>query len=169
MAAEDELKSCQGCGATVYPEHIEAGRAAYWAGQLLCAVCLKGKQSAPAEEAEPVEVVEVVETEDVSLSLVDESELESSGRRVIQAFKTAEHTAIDESKLQRSLNKTGTGATRMKVFHTKMTDGAVEFMEQNVNEWIDGNPDVEIKFVESTVGLWEGKHSEPHLILTLWY
>ena len=33
-----------------------------------------------------------------------------------------------------------------------------------VNQWIDGHPEVEIKFVTSTVGLYEGKIKEPALI-----
>jgi len=162
MAAQEELKACSDCGATVYPEHLEAGRASYWAGQLLCAVCLNKRKSAPPPEEKPA-------TDEEPLSLVADSELEESGRRVIQAFRSAEHQTVDENKLARPLNKTGAGATRMKLFHTKMSDGATEYLASQINEWLDSDSDIEVKFVDSTVGMWEGKHAEPHLILTVWY
>jgi len=164
MTTQEELKSCEGCGATVYPEHIEAGRAAYWAGQLLCPVCLNEKKSETASGSAPPEAEE-------PLSLVDEEEVEKAGRKItaLGAAGLAAQKLTDDSKLTRPLNKTGTGATRMKIFHTKMNDGASQFLSQTINEWLDGNPDIEVKFVDSTVGVWEGKHPEPHLILSVWY
>ena len=35
--------------------------------------------------------------------------------------------------------------------------------------WLDAHPEVEVKFVTSTVGIFEGKMREPALILNLWY
>ena len=42
-------------------------------------------------------------------------------------------------------------------------------MEEQINSWLDDNPDISIKFAETTVGTWEGKHSEPNLIMTVFY
>ncbi|NLX06185.1 MAG: hypothetical protein GXY33_13685 [Phycisphaerae bacterium] len=165
--ADEELKSCEVCGATVYPEHIKAGRAAFWAGQLLCAVCLNEKKSESSSTAAPA-----VAGQEEPLSLVDEDDMDKSSSRIIKAMGAggvASQGGFDDSKLARAVNKSGTGATRVRIFHTKMNDGAVNFMSQTINEWVDQNPEVEIKIVESTVGVWEGKHPEPHLILTIWY
>jgi hypothetical protein len=41
-------------------------------------------------------------------------------------------------------------------------------MEEQINDWLDNN-EVEVKFVSQTVGVWEGKKAEPHIIVTLWY
>ncbi|MCH7808459.1 MAG: hypothetical protein IIB60_04485, partial [Planctomycetes bacterium] len=43
------------------------------------------------------------------------------------------------------------------------------FMSTQINEWIDGNDEIVIKFVTSGIGMFEGKHSEPNLIVTLFY
>ena len=69
----------------------------------------------------------------------------------------------------RALNKTGQGATRLRTFHAKLADASLQYMEDQINEWLDGHPDVEVKFAETTVGVVEGKRAEPHLIITVWY
>jgi hypothetical protein len=162
MTTEEKLKACAICGATIYPEHIANGRAVLVDGKLMCPMCLEDMKAETAARA-------AITDEDETLSLVDEGDVEKSGR-TIEAFGSQKKEKIsDESKLHRTLQKTGTGATRMKLFHSKMNEGAVEFMIQLINEWADTNPDVEIKNVQSTVGMWEGKHAEPHLILTVWY
>jgi len=172
---EEIVKSCEQCGATIYPEHITTGRAMIVNGKLLCPICLgekKGKTaagtsaipSAAREKPKPTVV-----SEEETLSLVDEKDVESAGRKIEALGSKEKHKIVDESKLHRELHRTGTGATRVKIFHSKMNDGAVDFMIQMINEWIDANPDVEVKNVQTTVGTWEGKHPEPHLIITLLY
>jgi hypothetical protein len=63
----------------------------------------------------------------------------------------------------------GTGACRVKSFRGKYSDQGLEHLDDTINEWLDANPDVEIKFVTSTVDLFEGKTREPALVLNLWY
>ncbi len=133
------------------------------AGKTAVQPAIQNNQSAAGRTA-----VQPAIQDEEPVSLVDESEV-GQGGRTITAFARERTKIVDESKLHRSLQKTGAGATRIKVFHTKMNDGAVEFMCQSINEWVDANPEVEIKTVQTTVGVWEGKHPEPHLILTVWY
>jgi len=38
-----------------------------------------------------------------------------------------------------------------------------------MNDWLDTNPDIVIKFSTSTIGNFEGKHTEPNLIVTVYY
>lgn len=63
----------------------------------------------------------------------------------------------------------GTGACRVKSFRGKYSDQGLEHLDDTINEWLDAHPDVEIKFVTSTVDLFEGKVREPALVLNLWY
>ena len=70
---------------------------------------------------------------------------------------------------RRSLNTTGQGATRVRTFHTKLNDTAIRFMDQQIAEWIDSDDSIEVKVCSTTVGVVEGKRSEPHLIVTVWY
>jgi predicted nucleic acid-binding Zn-ribbon protein len=183
MTQQDEVvKSCEQCGATIYPEHITTGRAMIVGGKLLCPICLgekKGKTAAGATAIRPAvqEAAKPAVTQaqpasasgDETLSLVDEKDVETSGRKIEALGSKAKQAIVDETKLHRELQRTGTGATRIKIFHAKMNDGAVDFMIQTINEWIDAHPDVEVKNVQTTVGTWEGKHPEPHLIMTLLY
>src|SRR3954464_5590019 len=63
----------------------------------------------------------------------------------------------------------GTGACRVKSFHSKYSDQGVEHMDDMINEWLDAPPEIEIKFVTSTVSTFEGKIREPALVLNCWY
>jgi len=60
-------------------------------------------------------------------------------------------------------------ATRCRTFHSKLNEGAVAFMNDQINTWIDENPDLRIKFATSSIGVFEGKHADPNLILTIFY
>lgn len=70
---------------------------------------------------------------------------------------------------KRTPYKTGTGAIRVKSFHGKYSEGGLEYLDNAVNEWLDANPDVEVKFVTPTVMTFEGKIREPALVLNVWY
>lgn len=63
---------------------------------------------------------------------------------------------------------TGTGAMHVKSFHCKLTGESLEFLDRQINEWLDAHPNYEVKFVSSTVGEWLGKLKEPNLILQVW-
>jgi len=75
----------------------------------------------------------------------------------------------DDHKYKRHLNRDNKGALRIRIFHAKLNDGALKFMEDQINDWVDSNPDIEIKHATTQVGVVEGKSSEPHLIVTLFY
>ncbi len=63
----------------------------------------------------------------------------------------------------------GTGAVRMKSFHGKLSEQGMEYLDDAINTWLDSHPDVEIKFVTSNVGMFDGKMKDMALILNLWY
>ena len=73
-----------------------------------------------------------------------------------------------EEEWSRTPNTSGTGAIHVKTFHSKLTDDALRYMDQVVNEWLDQHPQYEVKFVNSTVGILTGKLKEPHLICQIW-
>lgn len=123
-----EFKTCDACGATIYPEHLENHTAERYAGKLLCPHCLAEKRptavtSAPGHDP---------------------------------AFR-------------RPLMKDATTATRCRTFHAKLADGALAHLDEQINLWVDSREDVQIKFATSTIGVVEGKHSDPHLIVTIFY
>ncbi len=74
-----------------------------------------------------------------------------------------------EQDFRRPLNLTGRGATRVRTFHTKLSDTAMSYLDGLINDWLDEHPDIEVKFSNTTVGVVEGKRAEQHLIITVWY
>ncbi len=73
-----------------------------------------------------------------------------------------------EDHWKRQPVKTGTGATHCKTFHSKLTEDALRYMDQLINEWLDAHPDYEVKFITSSIGTFTGKIKEPHLICQVW-
>jgi hypothetical protein len=86
---------------------------------------------------------------------------------------TRKITAFGEDKKQesewiRTPNATGTGATHVKTFHSKLTDDALIYVDTQVNAWLDEHPEFEVKLVTTTIGTFTGKVKEPHLICQVW-
>jgi hypothetical protein len=93
---------------------------------------------------------------------------QSHGVSKIRAFGVGgEHIGLSEFK--RQTNNTGQGASRVRSFHGRLSDQGLGFLDDSVNAWLDSHPDVDVKFVTSTIGLYDGKIKEPALILNVWY
>ncbi len=187
-----EVKSCEECGASIYPEHIESHKAGSWNGKLVCVHCLAehregqvtidpgdfgtGLQAAPAPPA-----VAPRDRDDEDLLVFDDDDrpadqpialgdLQHTARTPIMTFGSKNSGADDDEKnFKRPLQHDGRGATRCRILHAKLNDGAMKFLQDQINEWIDNHPDIEIKSASTQVGVVEGKSQEPHLIITLFY
>lgn len=167
----EDLKSCQECGASIYQEHLDRGLAGFVAGKLLCSVCrakalgVGGVGAAPAAKgAAPASA-----PGEESFQLVDESEVTTAVKSSSAQAQSAFGSRKDDSQLTRALSHER-NASRCRIFHTKITEGALVYLNDQINEWCDKNPDIEIKFATSTVGGFEGKqHVEQHLIMALFY
>jgi len=126
---------------------------------------------APASEdaPEPVPVpVHPKKNEDVEepIALVDDFDEDSPSQR--RAFGSTSTVLQNEFTFKRPLNIDGSGATRCKLFHSKISDGPLSHMQQMINEWLDSEK-VEVKFVTQSIGVMEGKHAEPNVIVLMWY
>jgi hypothetical protein len=153
--------SCTGCGATVYPEHLERQMAGYWSGALYCKYCLADKKAGTAPPPVPEELAAF------PLEEVAPAAAAAAPAPAPHPAEAAAPTVIPASR--REPRPGSVGATRMRIFHSKLSDGAVAHMDHQINDWLDQNPDVEIKFANTTVGVWEGKHAEPNLVMALFY
>ena len=164
--AIESIMSCQACGASVYPEHVEHGQAGYFSGQLLCTVCF-GEKRDQADEAADVGLGEPIKLES------DEAKPAVQGSTAIRAFGGAQigtgAAVHDDSRYKRPLLRDGEGATRCRTFHSRLNDSAIAYMNDQLNAWVDSHPEIIIKFGTATIGVFEGKHSEPNLILTIFY
>ncbi|GMV98211.1 MAG: hypothetical protein HRF43_14020 [Phycisphaerae bacterium] len=152
----ETLLNCAGCGATIYPEHLDRHLAGYWAGSLYCSCCLAekrdGKPAAPPA-AESGLTLEEAPAEG------QETPPPSAASGPVGHHHHHRLPPRPDAK----------GATRMRIFHSRLSEGAVGHLDMQINEWLERHPEIELKFAHTTVGTWEGKHAEPNLIITVFY
>ena len=167
---EDIQSQCEECGASIYKQHLVSGIARYEDGKMLCSHCVaeyeKSHDAAAGAQSEDFEPIELEGFEDRA----GESDMSSSSR-IHSASTTTLGTAHgwDDSKYTRPVEPKATTATRCRSFHSKLTDAALTFMDDQINGWLDNNDHISVKFATSTIGTFEGKHAEPNLIVTLFY
>ena len=165
---DDEVSTCSGCGASVYPEHVESGIAGYQGGKLLCPHCFtEATEKADAEDTAQLR----------SIALDDEpspAQRAVNQRTAIHGFSGDTLAAVgemshDESKFKRKADPNSPMAMRCRTFHSKLNAGAVSYMNDQINTWVDSDPHIKLKFATSTIGVFEGKQKDPHLIVTVFY
>lgn len=93
---------------------------------------------------------------------------EGAGANKIRTFEQKLGAALHQDKWNRTPNVTGAGAIHMKSFHCRLTGDSLEFLDQQINEWLDAHPQYEVKMVTTSVGMWSGKLKEPNLIVNVW-
>ncbi len=155
------LMTCATCGASIYREHIHRGLAGMWGGQMLCPACLRPKREPPAAEAgagETVGSIPLAPAEDAASEAAVES-----------PQPPQPDTMAAESAPEEGLVAMGLGGRRVRSFHAKLSEAALRHMDEQVNTWLKENPTISVKFANTAVGVFEGKHAEPNLILTVFY
>ncbi len=45
----------------------------------------------------------------------------------------------------------------------------MDYLDNAINEWLDQHPEVEVKFVTQSIGMFDGKIKDLALILNVWY
>jgi hypothetical protein len=80
----------------------------------------------------------------------------------------AENT-IRQHHWKRKPHLGGQGACRVKTFHGKLSDQGLEYLDDAINVFLDEHPDIEVKFVQSNVGMFDGKFKDFALIVNVWY
>lgn len=89
-------------------------------------------------------------------------------RPKIQQFGQGMGAKNREDVWKRKPSVTGRGATHVKSFHCKLADDSLAFMDQQINAWLDEHPEIEVKFVTTGIGEWQGKVKEPGLVVNVW-
>jgi len=112
----------------------------------------------PVEDDEPIALVDMGDQED---------HVEAAGVKKGIAGAAARGLA-HKIRFSREMNLTGQGATRVRLFYSKIADGPLLHMESMINDWID-EEGIEVKHVGHVIGTLEGKRAEPNLIITVWY
>ena len=59
--------------------------------------------------------------------------------------------------------------TGVKTFFVKLHVGSMEYLDEQVSQWLKANPGIRIKHTNAVCGNIVGKKTEPNLIVTIWY
>jgi hypothetical protein len=176
-------KTCERCGGDITTEQIVAKQAGLVNGVLLCPGCVeeKRKELIAAQQAAHAAAQAAVaqvgskppgDITDEKISLIDEEEV-PKGRDApkIRSFAAGSTLAgaHHDAHLKRSITSMSDPPTRIRTFHSKLTPAALAHMDDLINEWIDANPTMCIKLVTTSVGPFEAKHVEQHLIVNVFY
>ena len=63
----------------------------------------------------------------------------------------------------------GKGPVSVRTFHAKLSDQGLEYLDDAINHFIDDHPEVDVKFVTSNIGMFDGKFKDMALIVNVWY
>lgn len=108
---------------------------------------------------------------DETVALIDDDGQRVAGSTMIRSFATGSTLAgaHDDARYKRPLAAPNLPSVRVRTFHGKLTEAGVAHMDEQINEWLEANPEIFIKNSTSSIGMFEGKSKEPHLVLTLFY
>jgi hypothetical protein len=121
----------------------------------------------PVPPAGPAPVEEPAPVVDEPISLVEEND--STSGSAVRAFGAASRKAMSRaSQFKRTPRADGTGAVRCRIFHSRIAVAPLEYMENQINDWLDGE-EIEVKHVGQVIGVMEGKTAEPNLLVMVWY
>lgn len=124
-------------------------------------------QEASSGEPVPVPPPKKKADDDERIALVDDLEISSDGpsaHRVMGSGGGMQRM----SEFQRAMNLDGHGATRCRIYTSKLAPDPILHLENMINEWLD-KEDIEVKNVTQTIGTVHGKRSEENLIMVIWY
>lgn len=119
-------------------------------------------------EEEPISLDDSSE-EMIRLDDTPEAPGDAAGKPAgLRAFGRTAAKTDGRPELKRELNNNGEGATRCRIFFSKIAVSSLQHMENQINEWLDESC-YEVKHVGHSIGVMEGKTQEPNLILCVWY
>ena len=121
-----------------------------------------------ADESELANVLQphpIAQEPEEPLTLVEESKV---GDKKPSIKRFASSIGSHKVEFTRKMNLTGQGATRCRLFHSRVSLDSLDNMEQRINEWIDSD-NIDIKHVCQSIATMEGKTPRPNILVTIWY
>ena len=109
--------------------------------------------------------------DDNSGASVSHSPLNLGGGGTAEAPKVeaAPHLAKPDAKKPAEKVVSTERITGVKTFFTKLHAGAIDFLDEQIINWLKNNPGITIKRTNTVTGEIQGKKTEPNIIVTIWY
>jgi len=127
-------------------------------------VSIEGPGDQPISIESPVdEPIKIEEPEDEPLTIA-----EGSSGRSISHTAGIRGAAAGGFSFSRPMQATGKGATRCRIFRSKISVPAIEGLQEHINEWLDSD-DIDVKDVGHLIGTMHGKIDEDNIIVLVWY
>jgi hypothetical protein len=129
--------------------------------------------AAPMAPAKPHAAPAPAAADDDAISLIDDADGDSA--EIIEApagpskIRFGADIGHKKHDWKRQLTKGGMAATRVRTFHGKLSDQGLEYIDDAINVWLDEHPEIEMKFVTTNVGMFDGKFKDLALIVNVWY
>lgn len=83
--------------------------------------------------------------------------------------QTQPESVTIEKKVSKGIVSWPDRITGVKTFFTKLHGGAIEFLDEQISDWLKENPGVQVKRTNTVTGDVIGKKIEPNIIITIWY
>lgn len=105
-----------------------------------------------------------------SESSISHSPLDLGGSRTVDIPKSEAPKQVVQ-KPRPTTGSTGPmeRITGVRTFFTKLHPGAINFLDEQITEWLKKNPDITIKRTNVVVGEIQAKKTEPNILITIWY
>ena len=109
--------------------------------------------------------------DDKSGASVSHSPLNLGGGGTAEAPKVeaAPHLAKPDAKKPAEKVVSAERITGVKTFFTRLHAGAIDYLSEQISNWLKQNPGITIKRTNAVTGEIQGKKTEPNIIITIWY
>ena len=84
-------------------------------------------------------------------------------------IKFGAELGVKKHAWKRQPKQSGAGACRVRTFHGKLSDQGLDYIDEAINVWLDDHPEIDIKFVTTNVGMFDGKFKDFALVVNVWY
>ncbi|MDP6047784.1 MAG: hypothetical protein QGG25_19390 [Phycisphaerae bacterium] len=111
--------------------------------------------------AQPISIQPPQEEEPLTIS-------EGTSTRSISHTGEIRGKASEGHRFSRPMQQSGKGATRCRIFRSKISVPAVEGLQEHINDWLDSD-DIDVKDVGHLIGTMHGKIDEDNIIVMIWY
>lgn len=101
---------------------------------------------------------------------ISHSPLDLGGSRPVEVTRTEPAKQVTQKPAPKAVSAgSADRITGVKTFFTKLHPGAINFLDEQITDWLKNNPGISIKRTNTTVGEIQAKKTEPNILVTVWY